>query len=546
MVRGGKVLFVGACFVASGCASTQNVQVRAIPDPSAKMRYSGGVLAEARAQLAFNSVGLALETFRKLQREQPNNPEVFAGIAACYAAMGRYDLERANYEFALAYAPHDPALLSALASSLDRQGETDRAAKIRQEIALLAAPPAAAQVAVAQREGTNLVPMAVPHLGSVTVKLPPVHVADARRVTLDAHMAVALPALEATEAPAPVAIKTDASKPVATLAARPAIADPAVRPERMLHLADAPAFVAPAVARLQVEKPLYLADLPALLVPVTAVTRTVQIADNAVVSTPQPVTDRVDIAPSTPPALGAVTVALPQVQPMVEAALALSSDLAPASALVKTAATPAAAKNERLETATAKSEALEPRASKKEALDAADPPHNGQALAEVPFRHEAGPYLERVSLGEVALVTTGGPIWQAQRAPRTAQTQLASRTMRPQRGTNLAMATPVRWLPLGNVSGRPTIQLLNAARSQSLAANTRTALFERGWRKIGIGNARTVRKRSLVLYTALRTATARRLAAHFGCKAVRIEGGDRVIVLLGRDAASRRAASSRA
>ena len=83
--------------------------------------------------------------------------------------MGRYDLERANYEFALAYAPNDAALLNALASSLERLGESEQAAQLRAEAARLrSVPPAhapAEQVAVA--------PLSVPRLSSVTVKLPP-------------------------------------------------------------------------------------------------------------------------------------------------------------------------------------------------------------------------------------------------------------------------------------------------------------------------------------------------------------------------------------
>jgi hypothetical protein len=534
--------------VATGCASTtQDVQVRAIPDPSAKLHYSGGLLAEARAQLAFNSVGLALETFRKLEREQPNNPEVFAGIAACYAAMGRYDLERANYEFALAYAPHDPALLSALASSLERQGEGARAAEIRREIARLAAPPAAAPVAIAEVNPVEAAPMATPHLGSVTVKLPPVRAADPRRGELETRVAVALPAFDATEAAAAVPA-TGASGPATKLAARPAIADPAVPPERLLHAADAPAFAAPPSAPpVRREPTLRIADVPAFAVPVAAA---VEVAKEATpqpaLPMPAPLAQKVDIGIEASPTLRPIPVELPRVQPVVEQALVLSTDLAPKQALVRTAAIPVAAKSETLDVQTAKNESLEAVSAESETRESTEQAHSRQALTEVPFRNEAGPYLERIAPGEVALVTTGGPIWQAQLTPRTAQAQTALRSTRPQRGTNLAMATPVRWLPLGNVGGRPTIQLLNAARSQGLAANTRTALLDRGWRKIGIGNARSVRKRSLVLYTALRTVVAHRLAAHFGCKAVRVDGADKVIVLLGRDAASRRAASSQA
>ena len=106
------------------------------------------------------------------------------------------------------------------------------------------------------------------------------------------------------------------------------------------------------------------------------------------------------------------------------------------------------------------------------------------------------------------------------------------------------LASALRWVPLKYASAASTnIVLLNAARSQRLAARTRIALLDRGWRKIGIGDARGARQRSLVLYSPLRAVTARRLAAQFGCKAVRVGGVDKIIVLLGRDAALSKPAS---
>src|SRR5881397_3735616 len=108
--------------------------------------------------LALGNVGLALEAFRRIQREQPASAEAFAGIAACYASMGRYDLERANYEFALAYAPNDPAFLSALANSLERLGESDQAAQVRSEAARLRSVP----ITRAPTEQEASAPLAVP------------------------------------------------------------------------------------------------------------------------------------------------------------------------------------------------------------------------------------------------------------------------------------------------------------------------------------------------------------------------------------------------
>src|SRR6059058_2404505 len=133
MMRGAGFLLVSASLAVAGCAATHDLQVRPIADQGAKFRYGGDLLGQGRAQLALGNAGLALETFRKLLREQPASAEAFAGIAACYASMGRYDLERANYEFALAYAPNDPAFLSALANSLERLGESDQAAQVRSE-----------------------------------------------------------------------------------------------------------------------------------------------------------------------------------------------------------------------------------------------------------------------------------------------------------------------------------------------------------------------------------------------------------------------------
>jgi hypothetical protein len=107
-------------------------------------------------------------------------------------------------------------------------------------------------------------------------------------------------------------------------------------------------------------------------------------------------------------------------------------------------------------------------------------------------------------------------------------------------------AASVQWVPLNRAAGRPAIEILNAARSQGLAAHTREALVDRGWRKMKIGDAREIRQRSLVLYSPAHQVLAWRLAAQLGCKAAKVEGRKTVVVLLGRDAALRRRSTSRA
>jgi hypothetical protein len=131
---------------------------------------------------------------------------------------------------------------------------------------------------------------------------------------------------------------------------------------------------------------------------------------------------------------------------------------------------------------------------------------------------QSGPRLERLSLGEVALVTTAAPLWRAQlvdRSPRSA-------------------TFGFRPLPR-----QANLILLNAARSRGLAARTRTYLASRGWSRIAIGDAPKVIGASTIFYPANRRSTAVRLANQFGF-ALRhrpSESGTLTIVL-GRDAAA--------
>jgi len=139
----------------------------------------------------------------------------------------------------------------------------------------------------------------------------------------------------------------------------------------------------------------------------------------------------------------------------------------------------------------------------------------------------SSPRLERLSPGEVALVTSARPMWSAQVVARTQQ------------------SITVRWIPIQSASARPAIRLLNAARHEGLAARARGVLFDRGWRRIDIGDAAEVREKSVVLYPAARGALGRSLALQFGFKAVLVSEGDALVVLLGRDAAGLRVAPRR-
>jgi tetratricopeptide (TPR) repeat protein len=520
MIRGGKFWLVGGCLAAAACAQTQSVKVRAIADPAAKVRFGGGLLAEARGQLALGDVGIALETFRTLSREQPENADAYSGIAACYAAMGRYDIARQNYEFALAYAPNDPALLTALASSLDRLGEADRAAQIRLEASRLRAAPAA-PVSLAQ---TVVTPLAVPRLSSVTVRLPelsPVAAAPTRSMRVADAEQKSAPAIGAAQL-TPTAVRLS-SAPVAPtkteLAARVEISIPA---QTEALQAVETAIAAPQLTPTAVK----LSSVP--LAPNGA-----ELSSNVDVLIPVP--PEALLAPEpliAPPRLTPVPVKLGSVRfAPGDAQLASNVEIAiPATRKI--------------------SEDSTPLAEKRQPAIAADRAREAVA-AQVEPQANSGPYLQRLSSGEVSLVTNRAPVRVAHSTPRLPEAPLTGRTdvvtnspLRSQ--PRLASAAAVRWVPLKYAPAWGTIQLLNAARTDSLAARMRVALLDRGWRKIRIGNARKARQHSLVLYASARSAVARRLAAHFGCKAVRTDRVQNVVVLLGRDVALSRRGSQRA
>ena len=164
-MTGGKFALLTAGLALGACAEgPSKLTIKPIGESAANMVRGGDGLAVARGQLALNDVGLALEEFRKVQFQRPNDPAPLAGIADCYAAMGRFDLAQSNYETALALAPRDPKLLLGLAKIFELQGNADRAAAARAEAQ--ASIPQVAQPAPAQLAQASA-PSAMPAVGSV-------------------------------------------------------------------------------------------------------------------------------------------------------------------------------------------------------------------------------------------------------------------------------------------------------------------------------------------------------------------------------------------
>ena len=472
MNGGVKASLLLSCAVLAGCTAAPAVEVRAIANPSAALSRGGDSVAVARGQLMLGNAGLALEGFRKAQRENPSDPAALAGIGDCYSAMGRFDLAQTNYEAALALAPRDRRLLLGLADVYEREGKTGRAMIARAQAAALqpatAAAPQAAQASPKPVETAAAAPMQprqasvavpTPAIGSITVELPEARPAD----RVEALAATpAMPQLAEEEAPAAIPQPDENSPTQSPLAV---VAE--VTPPLETALAD-PTEVAAGDPQL----PAVLATAPEQLAP-------------SKTSTVSSVTVEM---PTARPAERLEPSAAPQPMPQIEEYAAGPTSVTAPLPPARPAAPPLPARDDRDDVAVALAPA---------------------------------PRLERLSRGEVALVTTAKPMWST-----PGHVQMASAT------------TSVRWVALESSRDRPNVRILNAARSQGLAASARTVLFDRGWRKIAVGDAPEVLRKSVVLYPKGREALGRRLARQFGVSA-QIAERDDVVLILGRDSIRR-------
>lgn len=141
-----KKFLIAALYVgAVACTQQGRLAVRPLSTALAQGDYPVSYrVAEAAGQFALGNVALALESYRKALREDPQSIAALSGRAACYDAFGRFDLSRRDYEAALAVAPADTRLLGLLANSLLRQGRGDEAASVQREIAARANPASSA------------------------------------------------------------------------------------------------------------------------------------------------------------------------------------------------------------------------------------------------------------------------------------------------------------------------------------------------------------------------------------------------------------------
>ena len=223
MNGGAKFLTCTAVLAIAACGGEDGkLEIRSLPTPLAQgAKPVSFRVAEGHQQFALGNVALALESYRKAWREDPNSVDALAGIAASYDRMGRFDLAGRSYEAALAIEPGNTTILAMLAASLDQQGKKGEALAVRDEIqqrlaaARAPAVTAATRVASAEVEAPwrtpDLTP-AQPNMASVALAVPAGTIAPA-----------AVVAAFAPEEPviAPAAAAPPPAKAVALAAATP-------------------------------------------------------------------------------------------------------------------------------------------------------------------------------------------------------------------------------------------------------------------------------------------------------------------------------------
>jgi tetratricopeptide (TPR) repeat protein len=192
-------------------------------------------LAEARSHFRLGNIALASEGFRRALREDASSVDALNGLAACYDRMSRFDLARSHYERALALAPDDARIYANLATSLELQGRSGEASKVRAELSDRLAAGARANVKLAEAEpigplvAAPVIPDATPTSMVTLVLSDPIPAPTAHAASAPQPAAVAGgPRLERTGL-AEVTLVTDRKSRTLFASARPApVQQPAV------------------------------------------------------------------------------------------------------------------------------------------------------------------------------------------------------------------------------------------------------------------------------------------------------------------------------
>jgi hypothetical protein len=125
-----------------------------------------GARAKASLLLGRAEFALAIEQYRAILRDTPDDRDATEGLALAYDGLRRFDLADRYFQIALALAPRDPGPYRHYAAALRRQGRTGEATVLDQDMrAMIAGAPA-------DPTATELV-RATPVATPVAASLPP-------------------------------------------------------------------------------------------------------------------------------------------------------------------------------------------------------------------------------------------------------------------------------------------------------------------------------------------------------------------------------------
>ena len=502
-------LLAATTAIAIAACTGPQVEVREIASPI----HQGDMavadrLAEAAGQMRLGNVGLAIESYRKALRTSPRSALAHVGIAGAYDRMGRYDLSLDHYQVALALRPDDPRMYAALAGSLKAQGRPVDAARVMAE-AKARAMQGQEALAEARAPAEFLGPPSAPELvaGSLNIVPKPI---SAEAVTKGVTVRLPKPRLvQGPDAPLVTAdnlvAPSGAEMPVVNLVtlAPQAVPSSGLRPDAPQVEAGAVRLAAgamPTVELRTIEREPRIEDLPRR----SGVSRPELVAAPIV---PQDVKLEA-------PAVATLTAPAPEVNMMPAPKLAMAASPLP---FVDAGPAPIAR-----DVPLMLAEAREPTPAQPAVMLSAPKPDRSNRSMPPAIKPQSA-RLERLTNGEVALVTTAKPAWESRPAY---QSRVVERT--PTRTTVQFTRARVETSP---------VMLIAAGGEVRLAERAREQLVSDGIRVAETGRSPTARARSVLFYPKGREEDAKALVARFGFRIAAQVGPVEVMTLhLGKDA----------
>jgi hypothetical protein len=123
-----KLALMMSSALLTGCAGLNlaRFEPRPVVPAGYSAKGSGSELYEqGKRQLQAGHAALAIDSFRRASRVQPDSVDTLNGLAVAYDRIGRYDLSRRYYEAALGRDPNSAMLLHNFGYSLALQGKRE-------------------------------------------------------------------------------------------------------------------------------------------------------------------------------------------------------------------------------------------------------------------------------------------------------------------------------------------------------------------------------------------------------------------------------------